>query len=439
MSENRGLSAEMIGPDQLRSGVVFDGSGSCDLSQSPVTEITTSLADHIAVCTHAGFGYKSVNEDRIALVEQRDEEGLQNGCFVIDGMGGHRDGHIAAQILAEQFIQASGISGRALHVQCRELLLDKILEIIYRLPSKNLINRVVERANEEVFDAQLDPSLEEIFSSIVDIVQIESIQVTDTRPENLELIAEVVNSLFAISLPERTEIAIHATKERIEKLEYAEKPPDACFMGAIIHTDPDGRRSVDIRQIGDCKLFVCDRDGRIKFQSINEAVIPEPRLTSRHLRLAELMTYSLHRNFVSNSMNRVPLNTKRYRKSDVPIVVEPGDNIQIYSDGCDDIFTPDELVAMSRDRAPADYLRMLLANAEKRMRYVNALLKDEQNKRSPSERMKAYPALHRLINERRIRNGCYFEEYPDGSSGRWVKPPKCDNFAMCSIKIGDPI
>ena len=124
--------------DRLQEGVIFDGGEDCELSKSVISEIVTSSADHIALCTHAGFGYKSVNEDRIALVEQHDDEGLKNGCFVIDGMGGHRDGHVAAQILAEEFIEASRVSGRILYQQCKELLLDKILEIIYRLPSKNL-------------------------------------------------------------------------------------------------------------------------------------------------------------------------------------------------------------------------------------------------------------------------------------------------------------
>ena len=96
--KTRDVPEGMIGPDRLQEGVIFDGGEDCQLSKSTISEIVTSSADRITVCTHAGFGYKSVNEDRIALVEQRDDEGLRNGCFVIDGMGGHRDGHRASHV-----------------------------------------------------------------------------------------------------------------------------------------------------------------------------------------------------------------------------------------------------------------------------------------------------------------------------------------------------
>ncbi len=420
----------------LAKGIILDGADRCRLSDAPIVELHTELGDRVTACTHAGYGYKATNEDRIAMVQTRGEHGWQGTFFVVDGMGGHRDGHIAAQVLAEELLRSVSITGAELYHQSRELLLDKILDIVYRLPTSGLVSRVIERANSEVFIAQPHSSLEDMYRAIVDIVQVESIHIKDPQPENLKAVAEVVNALLGISLPERTEIAIRATKGRIDHLQYLDKPPDACFVGAVITTEKDGRRWLDLRQIGDCKLFVASATGEIKFRSINESVIPEPDLARRDVRLADLMTYSLHRNFVSNSMNRVPVNTKKYRRSEIPLPLEPGDVIQVYSDGCDDIFTEHELIARSLARPAAEFLRDLLVQAERRMRFVSHLLVSEQERCEPKDRIKAYPAVHRVINEGRITHGAYVESYPDGGRGSWTKPPKCDNFALCQVVIG---
>jgi hypothetical protein len=43
------------------------------------------------------------------------------------------------------------------------------------------------------------------------------------------------------------------------------------------------------------------------------------------------------------------------------------------------------------------------------------------------------------MNQTRVDHGAYVETYPDGTTCRWTKPPKCDNTALCMIRIGDSV
>jgi hypothetical protein len=148
------------------------------------------------------------------------------------------------------------------------------------------------------------------------------------------------------------------------------------------------------------------------------------------------MAYSLHRNVVASSLMSSD-SLKRYRRADLPLRLEPGDQLLIYSDGCDDLFSPEELLELGLGCTPAEQLRGVLVCAERRMRFVASLLRTAREGRSPAERLRAYPAVHRVMNEARLRNGCYLEHYADGTVGRWTKPPKCDNLALCLVRIGE--
>ena len=50
--------------------------------------------------------------------------------------------------------------------------------------------------------------------------------------------------------------------------------------------------------------------------------------------------------------------------------------------------------------------------------------------------MKAYPQIHERLNRIRVEEGCYVEAYRDGVTGRWTKPPKCDNTSICMMVVG---
>ena len=119
--------------------------------------------------------------------------------------------------------------------------------------------------------------------------------------------------------------------------------------------------------------------------------------------------YSLNRNFVANSMRSRPLRLKRYRSDDVPVKLVPGDRIYLYSDGCDDLFTPQELVELGQGRSPASHLRLILELAEKRMRFVDALIRAEMESSTNVGGKSPYPAIHGRMNRNRIAQGCYRE------------------------------
>jgi hypothetical protein len=194
-------------------------------------------------------------------------------------------------------------------------------------------------------------------------------------------------------------------------------------------------RYLDIAQAGDCKLFVADSEERVRFQSINESYIAEPDLRGGQLSLSDLMMYSLNRNIVSNSIYSQVYRPRRYRSCDIPMELQPGDTVYLYSDGCDDLFTPEEIIRLRRNRKPHELVRCLLVLAEKRMRYVSSLLVSERERRPKADSSTIYPAVHHRMNSARLRNGRYHENYGDGTGGRWLKPPKCDNFAFCLIDI----
>ena len=180
---------------------------------------------------------------------------------------------------------------------------------------------------------------------------------------------------------------------------------------------------------------VASADGQIRFESVGESVISEPKLENPSVNLTDLMAYSLHRNLVRNSINAAELALKRYRKEDVPVVLEPGDLVFLYSDGIDDIFMPSELLAMVKGRKLGEAFEGLLLNSERRMKYVSGQLLAQRKKLADGHQRKAYPLVHERLNRERIREGCYLESYYDGEEGRWLKPPKCDNLSICALYV----
>lgn len=83
--------------------------------------------------TNRGEGYKDHNEDRVVVSEIIDEEGEVIGLqiVVIDGMGGHGGGELAAKILAEEFTKGGTF----------EQILDRTKERYRREPSINRNDR----------------------------------------------------------------------------------------------------------------------------------------------------------------------------------------------------------------------------------------------------------------------------------------------------------
>jgi hypothetical protein len=116
--------------------------------------------------------------------------------------------------------------------------------------------------------------------------------------------------------------------------------------------------------------------------------------------------------------------------------LESGDLVCAYSDGVDDLFSVQELIHLYRERDLQQFVRTLLELSEERMSYVAALLQTEKDRLPPAKKMKAYPIVHRLMNEQRIAQGAYIEPGNDENPRRWAKPPKCDNTAICALVVG---
>ncbi len=417
-------------------GLIADGATGRPLAESQVLELSTRTGDRVYLTTHHGFGYKMPNEDRIAVVDNLGPDGNVVAVFVVDGMGGHRGGDISAQTLAEELVTAYGLDETAFGGHCRELLLARVVEVVDRLPSEEMIERVAADLHAGVLLDGRPREAREILAAAVHAVQTAAIEAPEPDPDSLHRVAEVLGALARVPTPDRADVAVSRARARLARLGVDTSSPDACFVGAVIHTSADGTRTLDVKQVGDCKLFVADSAGRVRFESINESMVPEPDLGSPRLTLEQLLAYSLHRNIVSSSL--MSFHTlKKYRRGEIPLELDQGDVVYLYSDGCDDLFAPRELVGLAAGVEPDQFLRTLLGWSEKRMRWVHALLETAQRGRRPEERAHVYPAVHRAMNEARLRNGSYLERYEDGSVGRWVKPPKCDNTAICVVRLGD--
>lgn len=415
-------------------GLIIGADSKGDLAAAPVVEISTRSGDFMVLSSHHGHGYKSANEDRVACVEPDGEFGPTISLFIVDGMGGRERGDLAAQILSEELILASHPRCSEIEKETRDLVEDGVETVLWQLPSRDFIRAVLAKWRSVSSGASADPT--RLIHSAREVVSTESLQTKETTPEKLRRVAEVLQALAGMNPPDPCEVAIRRTKRRIAVQHPGPSAPDACFVGALIHTHADGRRTLDVRQVGDCRLFVASASGRIRFRTIGESVLPEPDLNAQKLSLTDLMAYSLHRNLVRNSVNSPKTALKRYRRQDVPLTLESGDLVCLYSDGIDDLFSPEEIVKMTRCGNPKTFARELLQHSERRMKYVDGLLREERARLPAGQKMQAYPSIHEQLNRARIEHGRYVEDYPDGSTGSWIKPPKCDNASMCALFVG---
>ena len=420
------------------SGLILDGAAPVELGRAEITAFRLGSGDQLFAATHPGFGYKDRNEDRIALVERDVGGGLESWAFVVDGMGGQSSGDVCAQLLSEELLASAEVPDDELEGTQRDLLSVTVFELLERLPGRKLSNVVAARVRAGLGYGPDSPTQEQIRDLAVDAIQMEATGDRVFRKDDLRRIAEVLQSLYRIQPPDRPEVGVRRAIQRLASLANEASSADCCFVGGVIHRAEDGSRSLDVKQIGDCKLVVVDGSGAVRFETIGESLLPQPDLEDPELPLSELMMYSLNRNFVANSMRSKPLRMKRYRANDIPVDLHPGDRVFLYSDGCDDLFTPQELVTLGKGRSPASHLRLVLELAEKRMRFVDALLRAELESGSYAAGKSPYPPIHGRMNRNRIANGCYVEEYPDGTDGCFVKPPKCDNLSICFIRIGGP-
>ncbi len=93
---------ELLKQEREGSNSILNGEGAEDLyDSSRIYE--TGLRDRVIAGTDKGVGYDH-NEDRV-VVSSRD-----NFVAVIDGIGGHKNGQLAAQILAESFASTSEVN-----------------------------------------------------------------------------------------------------------------------------------------------------------------------------------------------------------------------------------------------------------------------------------------------------------------------------------------
>lgn len=420
--------------DALKNGFILDGATNRSLGRAPLVSVETASGDEIVAATHYGFGYRKTNEDRIAIVDRWFGDEMRTYLSVVDGMGGHQRGDISATIVAQELIKIAVTEAEELENELCSALVDEVSDAIDNLPTEQLAQEVRRSVSIDSLDGRATG--EGFVRSAIEAVQVESMTLAEATAENLQKIAEVLKTLSGLREPDPFEIAIRKARDRIRELGYKEQAPDACVIAATISTAVGGAKKIDIKQIGDCKMFVASSNGSIRFESISESLIGTPRLENGDVTLSELMTYSLHRNLVTNSVNSRRFSTKRYRRADVPMSLNPGDLVCVYSDGVDDLFSPREIVRLWSGLSLENLVRKILELSEERMSYVAALLQTERDRLPPQKKMKAYPIVHRIMNEQRIMRGAFIEPGDDGTQRRWVKPPKCDNTAFCALLVG---
>ncbi len=421
-------------PRLLEEGLVIGADSEGDLGETPVLELSTRSGDLVVLASHHGHGYKGTNEDRVAFVEPDGEFGPTTALFVVDGMGGRERGDLAAQILSEELILAARLPNSEIEKETRDLVEDGVETVLWQLPSRDFIRTVLAKWHATSSGTTTDPG--RLIHSAREVVSTESLHSKETTPEKLRRVAEVLQALAGMKPPDACDVAMRRTRRRIAIQHPGPSAPDACFVGALIHTHADGRRTLDVRQVGDCRLFVAAADGHIRFRTIGESVLPEPNLDADKISLTDLMAYSLHRNLVRNSVNSPKATLKRYRRHDVPLTLQSGDLVCLYSDGIDDLFSPEEVVEMAHCGDPKTFVHDLLGHSVRRMKYVDDLLRAERAQLPAGQKMQAYPSIHERLNRARIEHGRYIESYADGSSGRWAKPPKCDNASVCALFVG---
>ncbi len=370
------------------------------------------------------------------MVEIDGEHGPDTALFIVDGMGGREHGDLAAQILSEELIRAVGPPDAEVEAEILLLVKDRIETVLWQLPGRDFVRKVLARWRSDWPEINDTDVSDRLIHLALEAVNAESLQNDGADPDRLRGIAEALRQFAEMTAPEATDVALRRTQQRIVLQHPGPSMPDACFVGALIRTDEDGRRTLDVRQVGDCKLFVCSQDGRIRFRTIGESVIAEPQLEDPAIPLADLMAYSLHRNLVRNSINSPNPTLKRYRKRDLPMPLDRGDRVFLYSDGVDDIFSPEELIEMECRQTPEAFVRDLLKHSERRMKFVSGKLRAERERLPHAQKMRAYPLTHEQLNRGRIEDGCYVEAYRDGITGRWTKPPKCDNTSICVMWVG---
>jgi len=420
-----------------QEGVILGAGISGPVSAAPVRKFQLQWSDTLVAATHPGYGYKAVNEDRIALIEVPGSFGPTTALFVIDGMGGREGGDVAAQILAEEMILATGSGTAEVLEESARFVSERIESAFLSLADRKLAMKTIKRWKAASMGQPFHQTkVEDLIHQAMEALNAESLQLETLRPGTLRQIAETISKLKQLKAPDPFEIAARRTRNRIAAARPGPAPPDACFVGGIIRVDSEGRRMLDVRQVGDCKLFVASSTGEIRFQTIGESVISEPALESPSLSLTDLMAYSLHRNLVRNSINAAELSLKRYRKQDIPVLLEEGDFVCLYSDGIDDIFTPGELLEMVRNSQLEAAIRDLLHFSENRMKYVSGQLLAQRKSLPDGQQRKAYPLVHERLNRKRLEDGYYIEHYPGAATGRWMKPPKCDNLAICVLRVG---
>lgn len=404
------------------------------LADAPILSATTRAGDLVVAATHRGVGYRSYNEDRIVLVESVDRDGAHVNLFVIDGMGGREHGDVAAQTVANELVRSLLLDEEETVAEVRAWLAHRIAIVVAKLPGENLAQRVGARI-ESLSDDPQTPT-ESLVRAAAEAIEKETLSFDPTTEEAMLRIAHVHRALAELGPADRVEIAVRRTRAHLVELGGDEPPPDACLIGALVSSAPDGRRFLDLRQMGDCRLMVVSAAGAVRFQTFGESMIPEPDLENPALTISQLMAYSLHRNIVTNSLCSRELAFKRYRRDDIPLELNNGDRVLLYSDGVDDLFAAVELAALFEHFGPIEAVRCLLEVSERRMSFVREELDCVRETLPEDEAIRAYPIVHRRFNEARLAAGAYCERYADGSEGRWMKPPKCDNTSICILEVG---
>jgi len=225
-----------------------------------------------------------------------------------------------------------------------------------------------------------------------------------------ELAAELLAKSISEN-PENIDDAVLNSIDRMKEKNVGEG--GAVFISAKLRTEAGGK-FLDISQLGDCKLIIIKKDGKISFESKDQSLTQT--LVDAKIITADEALYHGGRATVDTAVSPDIKEEQRKIKKYDSVQVEEGDLVILMSDGLSDNFTPEEIAkAKTEYKLGADGLFLWLSNAaDRRMREI-----DEIRGKTTEERT--------AILEKRKTDGVYSDGYKS--------EPKKDNRGLAIVEI----
>jgi serine/threonine protein phosphatase PrpC len=150
----------------------------------------------------------------------------------------------------------------------------------------------------------------------------------------------------------------------------------AVFISAEIIEDPQKRKYLDINQVGDATLFVADKAGVVRFNSIAHGPVAE--FVKDGTITADEALYHQRRNEVYDTVNgREAAQAIRYSS----IILEKGDRVFIMTDGISDNLTSEEISHLTNQMSIEQAMQVISDVTGRRMKDYKKILESTKDRR----------------------------------------------------------